>query len=497
MSRRRPTPERPARPSARRPRAWLAALCLACGVAAAGPSEVPPADALPTLSSPSSWLGWLEATQGERWNLFGQATGIWHNKWPFPALYTNLNGSPSSLLPTAEQSWTLSATAYLGVALWQGGALYVVPEVISLHPLSDLRGLGGAIQNAELQKTGGIAPTFYRSRLFLRQTWNLGGDPVALESAPMQLAQTVASRRLVLTAGNLSILDVFDRNRYAGDLRQQFINMAFLTHAAYDFAADARGYTWGVALEWVHDDWTLRAGRFIGPVNPNQLPLEPNIFKYYGDQVELERRYMLAGQPGAVRLLAFRNRWRTGRFQDAIDVWQQNPAFNAADCRSFNYGSENSGAPDLCWVRQPNVKIGGGINLEQAVDDTLGLFLRAFYADGRTEVYSYLSADRSFSFGGILQGARWGRAQDTVGLAYGASWISSSHAAYLGFGGIDGFVGDGAINRRAEQVVELFYRYEVARAAWATIDLQRVANPAFNADRGPVNLVGARLHFEF
>jgi hypothetical protein len=365
-------------------------------------------------------------------------------------------------------------------------------------PLSDLKGLGGAIQNAELQKTGGIPPTLYRSRLYFRQTWDLDGAPVALDSAPLQLAQVVASRRLVLTAGNLSVLDVFDRNRYAGDLRQQFLNMSFLTQTAYDFAADARGYSWGVALEWYHDAWTLRAGRFIGPRNPNQLPLNYQFFTYYGDQIEVERRYELGGRPGAVRVLAFRNRWNTGRFQDAIDIWQQNPeAYNATTCNNFNYGSQNALAPDLCWARRPNVKLGGGVNVEQAVDDALGVFFRAFYADGRTEVYSFTSADRSLALGALLQGTRWGREQDTVGLGYGASWISSSHAAYLGFGGIDGFVGDGAINARAEQVVELFYRYAVARALWATLDAQHIANPGYNADRGPVNVVGVRLHAEF
>jgi hypothetical protein len=457
---------------------------LHCGTAAA-------AD---VLAQVEEW----RAANADRFGIYAQTTGIWQNKWPFPALYTNLNGSPNSLLPTREGSWTFTATAFVGLRLWSGAAVYLAPEVISEVPLSGLKGLGGAIQNAELQKTGGIPPTLYRSRLFLRQTWDLGGVPVALDSGPLQLAQVVSSRRVVLTAGNLSVLDVFDRNRFAGDLRQQFLNMSFLTQTAYDFAADARGYSWGVAIEWYHDEWTLRAGRFIGPRNPNQLPLNRQFFTYYGDQIEIERRYDLAGRPGAMRLLAFRNRWVTGRFEDAIDLWQQNPeAYNATTCDNFNYGSANAGAPDLCWVRRPNVKLGAGINVEQAVNDTLGVFLRGFYADGRTEVYSFTSADRSLALGGILQGTRWGREQDTVGLGYGASWISSAHAEYLGLGGIDGFVGDGAINARAEQVVELYYRCALARALWATLDAQRIANPGYNADRGPVNIVGVRVHAEF
>ncbi len=43
-----------------------------------------------------------------------------------------------------------------------------------------------------------------------------------------------------------------------------------MTHGAYDFAADARGYSWGLALEWYHDDWALRAGR-SAPSQPATL----------------------------------------------------------------------------------------------------------------------------------------------------------------------------------------------------------------------------------
>jgi hypothetical protein len=61
----------------------------------------------------------------------------------------------------------------------------------------------------------------------------------------MQLGTTVDSRRLVVRVGNFSVIDFFDKNSYSGDLRRQFLNMAFLTYSSFDFGADARGYTWG------------------------------------------------------------------------------------------------------------------------------------------------------------------------------------------------------------------------------------------------------------
>ena len=207
----------------------------------------------------------------ERWNAYGQATYISQWKDAFPAAYTNLNGTPNSLLPQRERSWSATATAYLGRKLWQGGEIYFVPEMIAQVAFSNLRGIGGSVQNGELEKTGFSTPIFYVSRLFLRQTWNLGGEPLELESAPMQLAKSVDSRRFVVTAGNIAIIDIFDRNAYAGDIRQQFLSMNFATYTAWDFAADARGYSWGLVGEYFHDEWAVRAGRFLVPQLPNQL----------------------------------------------------------------------------------------------------------------------------------------------------------------------------------------------------------------------------------
>jgi len=437
-----------------------------------------------------------EEPQEERWNAYGQFTWIWHRKESFPAAYTNLNGSPNSLRPEKERSYTTSATAFLGLRVWKDGEIYFVPEMISELPLSDLHVLGGSIQNAELEKNGARAPTLYRSRLFFRQTWDFGGQSTPLESSPMQLGESVDSRRFVLTAGNLSIIDIFDKNAYAGDVRQQFLNMDFLTHAAFDFAADARGYSWGLVGEYYHDDWALRLGRFIVPKDPNQLALDTRIMKYFGDQFEIEHKHELYGQPGKVRLLAFRNVENMGRWDDAVSALASDPNRNATTCTTFNYGSGNASAPDLCWARKRNVKIGLGLNIEQAIADDVGLFFRAMKADGQTEVYAYTSTDSSVSVGTLIKGKRWGRERDTVGIGVAENSLSSSHVAYLALGGIDGFIGDGRINYRPEKAFEMFYNVNLNRYLWFTLDFQHIVDPAYNADRGPVTLYGVRVHAE-
>jgi high affinity Mn2+ porin len=439
----------------------------------------------------------LHNIKEETWNAYGQFTYISSWKSAFPALYTNLNGSNHSLLPTAERSYTGTATLFLGVKPWQGAGVYVVPELIAAEPLTGLLGLGGVIQNFELQKNGSKDPRVYLSRAYIQQTFGFGGNRVQLESNPMQLGGKVDSRRLVITAGNFSILDFFDKNSFSGDLRRQFNNMAFLTYAAYDFAADARGYTIGLVAEYYHDDWAFRFGHTLPPADPNQLPLVFKPFTYYGDQVELEHKHNLYGQPGAVRVLGYRNRENMGLWTDAINAYQLNNNFNATNCIGFNYGSNNSTAPDLCWARKPNVKMGIGINFEQQATADIGLFFRGMYSDGKTEVYSYTSTDRSISFGALMKGIRWGRERDLVGLGYAVGWLSAEHVNYLNRGGIDGFIGDGRITYRPEMAIDLFYSYNAWSSLWFTADYQHIENPAYNADRGPVDVYAVKGHFEF
>ncbi len=439
----------------------------------------------------------LHNLQDERWNLYSQGTYISSFKQAFPAAYTNFNDSPNSLLPDAERGFTGTVTFYAGLKGWTGAEFYIAPEMISERPLSGLKGIGGAIQNFELQKNGAAPATWYPSRAIYRQTVSLGGTQSNVKSGPMQLAGTVNSRRFVFTAGTFSILDMFDKNTYAGDLRRQFVNMAFLANAAYDFAADARGYTTGLVGEFYFDDWAFRFARIAGPKNPNDLFLNFQMLSNYGDQVELEHKHVIKNQPGAIKILGYRNQEKSGSFTDAIAAFQADKAKNATTCTGYNYDSGNAGAPDLCWARKSNIKMGIGINMEQAITEDIGLFFRGMYSDGKTEVYSYVPADRSLSFGTAIKGMRWGREKDSVGLGYAQSWISSQHVDYLNMGGVDGFIGDGKINYKPEQVVDIYYQWHVVKSAWLTFDYQYLANPAYNADRGPVNIYNTRVHFEF
>jgi hypothetical protein len=64
-------------------------------------------------------------------------------------------------------------------------------------------------------------------------------------------------------------------------------------------------------------------------------------------------------------------------------------------------------------------------------------------------------------------------------------------------GGVDNFIGDGRLRQAAEGVVDVFYSVNFLKAIWLTADYEYLWNPAYNADRGPVNIFGGRVHAEF
>ena len=170
----------------------------------------------------------LHDIHDEAWNVYGQSTYISLWKPPFRAPYTNADGSVNSLSPDAEQSYSWTLTLFFGLHLWRGGEVYLSPEVIAEQTLSNLKGIGAAHENFEFQKTGGTTPSLYRSRLFYRQRFGFGGTRVEKTSNPLQLGTVVDSRRLELTVGNFSALDVFDKNGVVGDMRRGFFNQRVL-----------------------------------------------------------------------------------------------------------------------------------------------------------------------------------------------------------------------------------------------------------------------------
>lgn len=407
---------------------------------------------------------------------FGQATFVWQYKPAFAARYSG----PNSLSTQAEHSHSATVTGFLGWRPWSGGELFLNPEAARGLALSRLSGVGG-FTNGELARTSGAHWTVYRARAFLRQTWNLDGDTERVEAEANQMAGSQSRRRWVLTLGNFSALDVFDDNGVAKDPRTDFLNWSLMTYGAWDYPADARGYSWGAAIERFHDGWTWRAGRFMLPVDSNGLRLNRRIMRSQGDVLEVERATRTAdGRALKLRLLGFRNRAVMGGYADALALGQ-------------NQGS----VPALDTVRTERTKWGMGASIEYEWSADATLFARLSANDGRSETYAFTEIDRSIAIGLTVAGSAWQRGTDRVGVALVGNGLSADHRNYLAAGGVGYFLGDGNLRYRPELIAESFYRWQLHRQLAASLNLQWIRNPGYNGERGPVRVIGMRLHADF
>ncbi|OWS71606.1 porin [Polynucleobacter aenigmaticus] len=470
----------------RKPHLLLLSLLIAvCSTTALAQKAGSGADQIETFAAPIPGL----PTEGNIWgmpvNLHGQTTYINQRYNNFKSSYSGQN----SLDSLKSMSYTWSGTLFFGARIAPNTDVYFNPEVVSGVPFSDLAGLGG-FTNGEATKANGAQAKFYSARAFARHTINQEGDKVVLENEANQLTQTVSSNRVVLTGGQFSTLDIFDDSRYAKDPRIQFMNWGNMTYLAYDYAADARGYSWGLAGEWYLDNWVMRASRMLAPKSPNGRDLNWQIFNAYGDQVEVERQHNIAELPGKVSVLAYRNQMILARFQDATNYINQDPA-------------TRQGSQAINNVRTSNqIKTGIGLNAEQALTKDLGIYGRAFTSDGHTETMSFTEADNSISVGMGMNGTQWKRPDDTIGISMMQNGLSSYRRSYLQAGGVSYFIGDYAspsqtISYSPERIGEIYYNATVIKNVLAGLNFQHIINPAYNSARGPVNILSFRIHAEF
>ena len=409
------------------------------------------------------------------WNVHAQTTVIAQGYPRMRSPYEGANSLPGG--GQGRETWTVDA--FLGWRLWQGGEFYFNPELAQGFGLNSTLGLAG-FSNGEAQKGGAPFPKFRPQRYVLRQTFGLGGEQEEVADGPMQLAGKRDIDRVTVTVGRFAVGDYFDGNSYAKDPRIDFMNWAMWASAAYDFPADLPGFTRGAVVELNRKDWALRAGLFQVPNAPNSDVL---VFKTGGAVVEFEERHTIFDQPGKLRLGIFGNRGNTGNYRQAIATANADPALDINDV--------------VQNIRRENLKYGFYVNLEQQLVRDIGWFARASWNDGRSEILSFTDIDRSVSTGLSIKGSYWGRPADTIGIGGAINGLSSAHRDFLAAGGVGLLIGDGRLNYGTERIFETYYAFSIDKNFTATADYQLIANPAYNADRGPVHIFSGRLHGEF
>jgi high affinity Mn2+ porin len=258
------------------------------------------------------------------------------------------------------------------------------------------------------------------------------------------------------------------------------MNWSLWESAAFDMPADLPGFTRGAVVELNRKDWAVRAGAFEVPTEPNSDTLS---FRTVSTIAEVEERHTLFGQPGKLRVGGFANRSHNANFSDVFATLAADPTLDTMTATTI--------------ARRQNWRYGVYANLEQQVIQDVGVFARASWNDGRSESVSFTDTDCSLAGGVSIKGSFWGRKDDTVGIGAAVNALSAPHRAWFAAGGLGLLIGDGRLNYRTEDILEAYYAWVIQKGLVTTFDYQFIANPAYNADRGPVSIFSARVHAEW
>ncbi len=461
----------------------LVALALCMAGATADVSATSEADLMPGSGSPAT-----PTPAPQRISVHGQITDTQQYHGAFPAAYSG----PQSLWPHPDTAKTVDATLFVGVRLGKETEFYINPELdqgfgLGIPPSAPGQSYNGTFgvagfPSAEAYKVGRDSSYGRIQRVFVRQTFEFGGgDAAPIDPDINQLGGSVDPTNLVVTVGKFGVVDVFDNNTYAHDPKNDFLNWSIIDMGAFDYPADAWGYTYGASAQLSRGASTLRAGLFQLSATPNAIEIEHVPLRQYGLVGELERRTnFLGGRPGSIKGLIYVDSGYMGAYADA-------DALAAATAT----------VPSTASVRDAkHSKIGAGINVAQEVAPNIGAFLRVSAMNGTWEAYDFTEIDRSLSGGISVDGKLYRRPDDAIGVAAALNGLSAPAREYFGAGGLGVLVGDGTLSYSGERIIETYYKLGLTKIVGLTFDYQRITNPGYNVARGPVSVYGLRYHLQ-
>jgi high affinity Mn2+ porin len=265
----------------------------------------------------------------ERFAIHGQLTYVEQETDGFSAPYSG----PNSLSRSTGRE-TVDMTLFLGARLWPGAEGWLTPEMDQGFGLNNTLGVAG-FPSGEAYKVGKKEPYLRLPRAFIRQVIDMGDDREAVEGTANQLRGSRCPDRWVFTVGKFGVTDIFDTNQYAHDPRSDFLNWSAVDAGSFDYAADAWGYTVGVAAERYLGSWTFRAGVFDLSNIPNSAHLDPGFHEFQID-AEVEKRYDAFGHAGRVLVTGYNSRGRMALLDQAVALAASTGTTpNPADVRQY------------------------------------------------------------------------------------------------------------------------------------------------------------------
>jgi carbohydrate-selective porin OprB len=445
----------------------------------------------PTPPAEPSNLTLFLHSEATRYLILGQTNIIFQGNAPFHSPYAG----PNSFLSRGEYKTSLLGALFLGYQLnphprFATDLLYD-EESSGGRGLSEALGLAG-FTNLDVVRNPNLGSVPYTARVQLHQVIGFTSQLSDATRTPYSLAAQLPARRLELHVGKMSMPDFFDINSVGSDSHLQFMNWTIDNNGAWDYAADTRGYTYGIVTEYV-DDWrgfTLRAGLGLMPTIANGIDLQWNLHRASGQNYELEVRrtpaaVWLPGRKGAMRGLAFVNHANMGdyRLQNQLAVAARTaPVITAHPLQS-------------------TVKYGFGLNLEQELTSNLRAFGRFGWNEGQHESFAYTEVDQTIEGGFDVKASAFSafsrRKDDKIGVTFVSNAIKRDHQAYLALGGLGFLLGDGHLHYAREDTLEAYYNLHAWKGVFYALDEQYIRHPGYNQDRGPVMVESVRMHVDF
>ena len=461
---------------------------------ASNPSVPQPANEPGTpLAVPTTVFPHADTT---RWLLLGQANIIFQAHPGFHAPYSGQN----SLLARGEYKTSLVGTIFTAYQInphprYATDAVFDV-EATGGRGVSEALGLAG-FTNLDVVRNPSLGSKPYIARVQLHQVIGFTGELTDAARTPFALSTKVPVRRLDLRAGRLGLPDFFDLNQVGTDSHLQFLNWTIDNNGAYDYAADTRGYTYGAITEYDDRSWSARAAFALMPTVANGIDLDWNLHRARGENLELEFRntplkrllahFDATNRPGAIRLLTYANYANMGVYRDQINLaLRQRAAGNPAAIPSI-----------ASHAQATTTKYGLDLNTDQQITSDIRAFARFGWNEGQHESFCYTEVDQTFQAGADMAGSRWGRTNDRVGIAGVTNAIKQDHKNYLALGGYGFLIGDGRLHYAREDILEAYYTAHNWRGLFSSLDMQLVAHPGYNQDRGPVAVFTVRTHVDF
>ncbi|MBI5786780.1 MAG: carbohydrate porin [Rhodocyclales bacterium] len=263
-----------------------------------------------------------------------------------------------------------------------------------------------------------------------------------------------AREHLHFTVGKIDPFVFFDQNVAADDESAKFLNNVFvhnpLLDSGGDIGADAYGFAPGAIVRYENSaekgsEWAVSLGAFgSGPgANFSGNLADPFVI------AQVEKAARINFLPGSYRLYG----WTNGRAEGYDGMTRRHS--------------------------------GVGVSVDQKVTDDLTLFAR--YGHHTADKVAF---DRALTVGAELEGTPWGRAADSLGLAFGSLRTSDDYR-------VDSLAVAGYEAAGSEQSVELYYRYKLNDAVELTPDFQWIRRAGGDGDAAAVKVVGLRAKLGF